>query len=65
VGKAIFFTSLIITLGFMVFATSLANAFIHMGAYTALAVLTALAADYFVTPVLIMWTKPFGKEKII
>ena len=24
----------------------------------------ALFADFFVTPVLIKWTKPFGKEKI-
>ena len=63
VGKAIFMTSLVIVLGFSVFITSDGNAYKHLGLYTGIAVLTALAADYFVTPILIMWTKPFGKEK--
>jgi len=27
------------------------------------AILAALLADFLVTPVLILWVKPFGKEK--
>jgi hypothetical protein len=28
------------------------------------AILLALFADFLVTPVLILWVKPFGKEKL-
>lgn len=63
VGKAVLLTSVIICLGFAAFLPSQLLAYHHIGLYTIIAVLTALAADYFVTPVLIFWTKPFGKGK--
>jgi len=36
---------------------------LNIGLYTIVAILAALFTDYLVTPVLIVWTKPFGKEK--
>jgi len=63
VGKALFMTTLIIVLGFVAYITSLDKFCSNLGIYTIVAILAALLADFFVTPVLIMWTKPFGKEK--
>jgi hydrophobe/amphiphile efflux-3 (HAE3) family protein len=63
VGKAVLLTSLVICLGFAAFLPSQLLAYHHVGLYTIIAILGALLADYFVTPVLIMWTRPFGKEK--
>ncbi len=65
VGKALFMTTLIIVLGFVAYLTSLDKTYFHLGGYTIVAISAALLADFFVTPVLIMWTKPFGKEKRI
>ena len=63
VGKALFMTTLIIVLGFVAYTTSLDKFYFNLGIYTIVAILAALLSDFFVTPVLIMWTKPFGKEK--
>jgi len=63
VGKALTITSLIIVLGFVAYLTSLDKVYFNLGIYTIVAIFAALLTDFFVTPVLIMWTKPFGKEK--
>ena len=63
VGKALFMTTLIIVLGFVAYTTSLDQFYFNLGIYTIVAILAALLTDFFVTPVLILWTKPFGKEK--
>ena len=63
VGKALFMTSFIIILGFSMFGTSLSNGYCHMAFLTGIAVITALLADYFITPTLIMLIKPWGPEK--
>jgi predicted RND superfamily exporter protein len=63
VGKAILMTSLIISLGFAAFFLSIILGFQHIGLYTIIAVITALAADYLVAPVVISWLKPFGPER--
>ncbi len=62
VGKALFMTSLVLVLGFVAYITSLDKMYTNLGSYTIVAILAALMADFFVTPVLIMWLKPFGKE---
>ncbi|MEA3474861.1 MAG: MMPL family transporter [Candidatus Cloacimonadota bacterium] len=62
VGKALFMTSLILVLGFVAYVTSLDKMYFCLGGYTIVAILAALFADFFVTPVLIMLVKPFGKE---
>jgi predicted RND superfamily exporter protein len=63
VGRAIFLTSFIICIGFAAFLPSDMLAYNHVGLYTIIAVISALAADYFVTPILIIWFKAFGKER--
>ncbi len=63
VGKALFMTTLILVLGFVAYLTSVDLMYFRFGIYAIVAILAALFADFFVTPVLIMWTKPFGKEK--
>ena len=64
VGKALFMTTLIIVLGFAAYLTSPDKFYFNLGCYPIMAILAALAADFLVTPVLILWTKPFGEEKI-
>jgi hydrophobe/amphiphile efflux-3 (HAE3) family protein len=63
VGKALTMTSIIIVLGFVAYLTSVDKMYFNLGTYTIVAIIAALLADFFVTPVLILWTKPFGKEK--
>nr|WP_320114430.1 MMPL family transporter [uncultured Desulfuromonas sp.] len=62
VGTALFLTSLVLTLNFSVYLVSYARVFIHMGVLIAAGILAALAADYFVTPVLLRLFRPFGQE---
>ena len=62
VGKAIFITSFILICTFSVYMTSIAKFFLNIGILAASGVLSALLADYFITPILILWTKPFGDE---
>jgi len=63
VGKALTMTSIIIVLGFVAYLTSVDKMYFNLGTYTIVAIIAALLADFFVTPILILWTKPFGKEK--
>ncbi|VFQ46282.1 efflux RND transporter permease subunit [Desulfoluna butyratoxydans] len=63
IGVAICMTSVIITANFSVYTTSVAKVYVHLGLLTGIGILTALAADLFVTPALLLWTKPFGKER--
>ena len=63
VGKALFMTTLILGLGFTAYLTSMDKMYLNIGLYTIVAIMAALLTDYLVTPVLIVWTKPFGEEK--
>jgi predicted RND superfamily exporter protein len=63
VGKAIFMTSAVIVIGFATLTTSVANVYRHVGLVTIVGITTALAADYFVTPTLIRWSRAFGRER--
>ena len=59
-GRAILVTSLVLTCGFLVYTlSSMANIF-QFGLLTAAAIVLALAADYFLSPALIMLA--FGKR---
>jgi predicted RND superfamily exporter protein len=62
VGKAIFTTSFILIASFSAYMTSVALFFVHLAVLMSVGVLAALLADYFITPILVMWTKPFGSE---
>jgi predicted RND superfamily exporter protein len=63
VGKSIFMTSFILVAAFSVYMTSVANVLFHLGLLVASGITAALLADYFVTPILIDLTRPFGKEE--
>lgn len=63
VGVAIFMTSFILILAFATYLTSIANVFFNLGLLVIMGVFSASAADYFVTPVLLHWAKPFGPER--
>lgn len=61
VGKALFMTSVIIMAAFSVYVFSSAKMIITMGVFIVLGIGSALLADYFITPVLVKWFKPFDK----
>ena len=63
VGRAMFLTSFIIMLGFGMFGFSRSNGYVHLALLTAVAVITALLADYLITPTLIMRIQPWGPGK--
>ena len=63
IGVALCMTSLIISANFAVYLTSIARVYVNLGILTVIGILTALAADLFVTPVLLGKTKALGKEK--
>lgn len=62
VGKALLMTSFIIIIGFLTMGASITNLYQHFGIYSSLAVAVALLSDFFLTPVLICWTRPFGPD---
>lgn len=62
VGKALFMTSFILVASFSVYLTSSARVFFHIGFLSILGITSALLADYFITPIMVKWTQPFGKE---
>ncbi len=59
VGVALFLTSMVLVLNFSTYLASLAKAYVNMGILVPAGILAALAADYFVTPVLLDWFRPF------
>jgi len=65
VGKALFMTSLILIVTFGMYVTSDVNMFKVLGMLVAFGLISALVADYLLTPVLIRWAKPFRSLKRI
>lgn len=65
VGAAMFLTSLALILCFAAYAASIAQVFVNMAYLVGAGIAAALVADYFVTPVLLYLTKPFGREKFL
>ena len=64
IGRAMFYTSLTIILGFLVFATSNFNPSVYFGFFVSLAMVMALLGALTLLPQLILYFKPLGKEKI-
>jgi len=62
VGTALFLTSTVLILCFSAYLVSAAKVFVNMGYLVAAGILAALLADYFITPVLLNWARPFGRE---
>ncbi len=64
VGKNLAMTTIILCGSFGMFMLSPVANMVRIGYLAPMGLLAALIADYFVTPALISYTKPFGKEKI-
>ena len=62
IGAPLILTSIIITVNFSVYMTSEGLSFLHMGFLSVAGILSALAADLCITPVLFSKFKIFGKE---
>lgn len=65
VGITLTMTTIILSLGFASYMFSPINNMVRIGFLSALGLITALVVDYFIAPILILYTKPFGKEKVI
>jgi predicted RND superfamily exporter protein len=64
IGRAMFYTSSTIILGFLVFATSNFNPSVYFGIFVSLAMIMALLGALTLLPQLILLFKPLGKEKL-
>lgn len=62
VGVALLMTSLILSANFMVYTSSEVLMLMHMGILATAGILSALIADFFVTPILFRKFRIFGKE---
>lgn len=65
IGITLTMTTIILTLAFVTYMFSPMNNMVRIGFLSALGLVTALVVDYFITPILILYTKPFGKEEAI
>ncbi len=63
VGRALFVTSLVLILGFLTNIFSIMDSIMDFGILLATTILTALIADFFLMPALILTFKPFGDEE--
>ncbi|MCR4816000.1 MAG: MMPL family transporter [Bacteroidales bacterium] len=63
VGVAIFITSIITSAVFASFCSSACTMCVNFGLMAIIGILSALAADLFLTPILVTKCKVFGKEK--
>jgi len=59
IGSAMYYTSVVIMVGFSVLTLSSFYPTIYFGMLTMLAMFMALAADLLLLPRLILWVKPF------
>ncbi len=59
IGHALLFTSIVLTLGFSILGFSSVDGIVNMGFLAAIGIVAALAADYFIAPVLLTRIRPF------
>ncbi len=62
IGRAMFYTSLTIVLGFMILVTSNFNPSVFFGIFTSFSMIIAILAALMLLPVLIRHLKPFGRN---
>ncbi len=62
VGQAMMFTSIILSLGFLIFVSSIYIPLNNFGILSAIAIAAALLADLFLLPALLILYKPNGKK---
>ena len=58
VGKALYYTSITVTLGFIILVTSSFKPSIYFGLFTSVAMIVSLLATFTIIPLLINWLKP-------
>jgi len=58
VGKALYYTSITVTLGFIILVTSSFKPSIYFGLFTSIAMIVSLLATFTIIPLLIHWWKP-------
>lgn len=63
IGKTMIMTTIILCAMFFIFLFSTMTVLVRLGYLSIIGLGSALIADYTVTPVLLLLTKPFGKEK--
>lgn len=63
IGKTMVMTTIILCSMFLVLSFSVMNCLSRLGYLSIIGLVSALVADYTLTPALIYLTKPFGKEK--
>ncbi|WP_347330891.1 efflux RND transporter permease subunit [Marinimicrobium locisalis] len=63
IGRAMYYTAIIIIVGFSILALSEFIPSIYFGLLTALAMLAAILGSLTLLPKLVLLTKPFGKER--
>ncbi|MEE3313702.1 MAG: efflux RND transporter permease subunit [Treponema sp.] len=63
IGKTMIMTTIILCAMFFIFLFSTMTVLVRLGYLSIIGLGSALIADYTVTPVLLLITKPFGKEK--
>jgi hypothetical protein len=64
IGRAMYYTTVTITIGFSILVLSKFVPTIYFGILTACAMLIALVANFTVLPVLLVKLKPYGKKDI-
>lgn len=63
VGGALLMTTLVLTFSFAAYMASVVKIFVSMGFLVGAGLFAALAADFFITPILLARSKPFGPER--
>ena len=63
IGRAMYYTSIIITAGFSILVLSSFIPTIYFGVLTGSAMLFAMVANLTLLPLLLTWIKPLGKEQ--
>ncbi|MGD2033445.1 MAG: MMPL family transporter [Bacteroidales bacterium] len=61
VGQALFTTSFIIIISFIIYLTSPLNMMVYLGLFVVIGIFSAMISNLLLTPIIIKWTKPFGK----
>ena len=64
VGVALIFTTLVLSGNFLSYVTSEVRFYFFLGILSVSGILSALIADFFVTPLLFKWFNIFGQEDI-
>ena len=63
VGRALYYTSITVTLGFIILVTSSFKPSIYFGLFTSIAMIVSLLATFTIIPLLIRWWKPLDAAK--